>query len=101
MAAITLIVMFIFAPDLTALVLVVFLECEFNQEERQMLDFDAPELFSRLLDSLKEYEKNIWLISHVRLAPLECAFGHRARDSFGDGVIVLEQVRLDAEQLGL
>jgi len=56
---------------LSLLVLVVFLECEFNQEERQMPDFDAPELFSRLLDSLKEYEKNIWLISHVRLAPLE------------------------------
>ena len=63
--------------SLSLLVLVVFLECEFNQEERQMPEFDAPELFSRLLDALKEYEKNLWLISHVRFAPLEF-LGHDA-----------------------
>ncbi len=53
------------------LVLVVFLECEINQEENQMPELDAPELFSQLLSLLKEYEKNLWLISHMRQAPLE------------------------------
>ena len=53
------------------LVLIVFLECEINQEENQMPELDAPDVFSQLLVLLKEYEKNLWLISHVRQAPLE------------------------------
>ena len=60
------------------LVLVVFLECEVNQEETQMLDLDAPELFSYLLDHLREYEKNLWLVSHVRPVPLEFLGGDPA-----------------------
>lgn len=73
---------------LSLLVLVVFLECEFNQEERQMPEFGAPELFSRLLDLLKEYEKNVWLISHVRLAPLEILGPEAASDTARIGVNV-------------
>jgi nuclear pore complex protein Nup160 len=73
---------------LSLLVLVVFLECEFNQEERQMLEFDAPELFSRLLKLVKEYEKNIWLISHVRSAPLELLGSEAASDTARMGVSV-------------
>ena len=73
---------------LSALVLVVFLECEFNQEERQMPEFDAPDLFSRFLDALKEYEKNLWLISHVRLAPLEFLGPDAASDTARVGVNV-------------
>ena len=71
---------------LSLLVLVIFLECEFNQEERQMPEFDAPELFSRLLKLVKEYEKNIWLISHVRLAPLELLGPDAASDTARIGV---------------
>ena len=71
---------------LNVLVLIVFLECEFNQEERQMPEFDAPELFSRLLDALKEYEKNLWLISHVRFAPLEFLGPDAASDTARAGM---------------
>jgi nuclear pore complex protein Nup160 len=73
---------------LSLLVLIVFLECEFNQEERQMPEFDAPELFSRLLNLVKEYEKNIWLISHVRLAPLELLGTDAASDTARLGVSI-------------
>jgi nuclear pore complex protein Nup160 len=73
---------------LSLLVLVVFLECEFNQEERQMPEFDAPELYFRLLKIVKEYEKNIWLISHVRLAPLELLGPEAASDAARIGVSV-------------
>jgi nuclear pore complex protein Nup160 len=73
---------------LSLLVLVVFLECEFNEEERPMLEFDAPELYSRLLKLVKEYEKNIWLISHVRPAPLEFLGSEAASDTARMGVSV-------------
>ena len=56
---------------LDLLVLVVFLECEFNQEEKQLPELDAPEAYTQLLRSLGEYEKNAWLVSHERLARLE------------------------------
>ena len=58
---------------LDLLVLVVFLECEFNQEEKQLPELDAPEAYTQLLRSIREYEKNAWLVSHERLAKLEFA----------------------------
>lgn len=53
-------------------VLVIFLDCEVDQEEIRADDFDAPELFSLILGILKEYEKKMWLLSHVRECPIEC-----------------------------
>lgn len=56
---------------LDLLFLVIFLECEINQEDNQLPELDAPEVFVHLLDLLKDYEKSLWLVSHVRKAPLE------------------------------
>ena len=52
-------------------VLIVFLECEVNQEEKTFSEFDAAELFIHLTRLMKSYEKKFWLNSHVRLVPLE------------------------------
>lgn len=51
--------------------LVIFLECEVDQEECKADEFDAPERFTMMLDVLKEYEKKMWLLSHVRDVQLE------------------------------
>src|SRR5690349_17351503 len=37
----------------------------------------------------------------VRLAALQRALGHRASDNFGHGFVLLEQLWLNAQQLGL
>lgn len=53
------------------LVLVIFLEGEINHDEPNSIPFDAPQLFVQMATLLKEYDKNLWLISHVRLVPLQ------------------------------
>jgi nuclear pore complex protein Nup160 len=61
------------------LVLVAFLECEENQEESKCEEFDALEMFTVMLGIFKEYEKKMWLLSHVRDAPV--AFSEPSEDS--------------------
>lgn len=47
-------------------VLVVFLECEFEEDESRSDGVNAPDLFVTMLHILKEYEKKMWLLSHIR-----------------------------------
>jgi nuclear pore complex protein Nup160 len=60
-------------------VLVILLDCEVNQDESRCEAFDAPEMFSMMLGILGEYEKKLWLLSHVR----DCAvdFSAHSEDS--------------------
>jgi nuclear pore complex protein Nup160 len=60
-------------------VLVIFLECEENQDENRSEKFDAPDMFKIMLDILREYEKKMWLLSHVRNVPVE--FSELSMDS--------------------
>lgn len=53
------------------LMLVIFLEGEINHDEPNTIPFDAAQLFVQMTALLKEYDKNLWLISHVRLVPLQ------------------------------
>jgi nuclear pore complex protein Nup160 len=53
------------------LMLVIFLEGEINHDEPNSIPFDAAHLFQQMTAILKEYDKNLWLISHVRLVPLQ------------------------------
>jgi nuclear pore complex protein Nup160 len=52
------------------LVLVIFLDCEVNEAEIRSDAFDAPEMFSIMLDILKEYDKKTWLLSRARDSPI-------------------------------
>lgn len=52
-------------------VLVIFLECEENQDENRSEQFDATNIFKIMRDILKEYERKIWLLSHVRYVLVE------------------------------
>jgi nuclear pore complex protein Nup160 len=52
-------------------VLVIFLECEVNEAESRCDAFDAPEMFSMMLDILKEYDRKIWLLSRSRDCSLD------------------------------
>lgn len=49
------------------LILVVFVDGEIEQGDRS--NFDAPDLFSTLVDLLREYEMMYWLSSNVRNCP--------------------------------
>ena len=60
-------------------IFVIVLECEIGEEERRTDALDAAGLFSMMLDILKEYEKKIWLLSHVRDCPVEPS--EHSRDS--------------------
>lgn len=53
------------------LLLSIFLECEVEQEEGRSDEFDVAELFGKMLHILKEYEKKMWLLSHIRDCPVE------------------------------
>ena len=53
------------------LMLVIFLEGEINHDEPNSIPFDAAQLFVQMTAILKEYDKNLWLISHVRLVPMQ------------------------------
>ena len=57
------------------LMLVIFLEGEINHDEPNSIPFDASQLFMQMTALLKEYDKNLWLISHVRLVPLQVLGG--------------------------
>jgi nuclear pore complex protein Nup160 len=59
--------------------LMVFLGCEVDQEENTSDEFGPYEMFSTLLDVLKEYEKKMWLLSHVRECHVE--FSEDSEDS--------------------
>ncbi len=52
-------------------VLVIFLEGEVTPDESGSDVFDAAGMFGMILDILKEYEKKMWLLSHVRDCPVE------------------------------
>lgn len=53
------------------LMLMIFLEGEINHDEPNSIPIDAAQLFVQMTAILKEYDKNLWLISHVRLVPLQ------------------------------
>ena len=67
-------------------VLVIFLECEENQDENRSEQFDAPNMFKIMLDVLKEYEKKTWLLSH----DVEVWVGGASEISSDDGCVWLE-----------
>ena len=56
---------------LDLLALVVFVEGEMSQEEDEPIDFSGGELFARLLTLIKEYDRDLWLVSQTRQTPLE------------------------------
>ena len=54
--------------------LVVFLNCEVEQDDVGSEDeFHAAALFAKMLSVLKEYEKKVWLLSHVRGVSIKSA----------------------------
>jgi nuclear pore complex protein Nup160 len=53
------------------LMLVIFLEGEINHDDPNSIPFDAAQLYVQMTALLREYDKNLWLISHVRLVPLQ------------------------------
>lgn len=55
--------------DLIALI--VFLEGEMRNEENDLSHFDGAAVFDQVLSHLKEYQRNLWLVSHYRTTPLE------------------------------
>ncbi|KIV88460.1 hypothetical protein PV10_08143 [Exophiala mesophila] len=77
------------------LILAIFVEGEFNQDDDKIPDFDASELFSYITPQLKVVERNLWLATHNRRIPLEI-LGHDARPNIARKPIdtSLENTRL-------
>ncbi|KIW99708.1 uncharacterized protein Z518_11121 [Rhinocladiella mackenziei CBS 650.93] len=53
------------------LTLAIFVEGELNQEDVKLTAFDASELFHHITPLLRLYDRNLWLVSHFRLVPVE------------------------------
>ncbi|OQV05409.1 hypothetical protein CLAIMM_10157 [Cladophialophora immunda] len=60
------------------LALAIFVEGELSQEEAKSTIFDASELYDQIAPLLRLCNRNLWLVSHSRLVPLEIlgADGH-------------------------
>lgn len=61
------------------LILVTFLDGELEQSNKS--DFDAPRLFSSLVDLLREYEMMAWLSSNIRKCPDSASKSHESSTS--------------------
>jgi nuclear pore complex protein Nup160 len=89
------------------LVLVIFLDCEVNEAEIRSDAFDAPEIFSIMLDILKEYDKKMWLLSRARDSPINSLeyptaslTAHRLKSPTYSGQSSVRQVNLLRETMG-
>ena len=77
------------------LVLTVFIDMEIDREEVPMEDFDAPQVYVRLLGLLKEYQVSQWLVRNKRIEKndtSEASDNALPGDSSCESVTVLESI---------
>lgn len=83
------------------LTLIVFVDMEIDREEMPMQNFDAPRIYTALLELLRQYQISLWLVRHTRIedkqeesksAKSAIPIANLSTDSRGTDVTILESV---------